>query len=56
MGFGIDRGMLTLFMTVAQGIDWERALMPLFEVSPVAVAGIFDCIFVFLVDSAFTLM
>eukprot|EP00435_Cladocopium_sp_Y103_P043417 s3013_g12.t1 len=30
-------GMLTLFMTVSQGIDWQRALMPLFEVSTVAV-------------------
>eukprot|EP00435_Cladocopium_sp_Y103_P026669 s1004_g6.t1 len=33
----VPDSMLTLFMAVAQGMDWQIALMPLFSVSPFAV-------------------
>ena len=35
----VPEAMLTLFMAISGGIDWDDALIPLQEVSPVAVAA-----------------
>eukprot|EP00435_Cladocopium_sp_Y103_P002469 s2627_g1.t1 len=36
----VPEAMLTLFMAISGGIDWDDALIPLQEVSPIAVAAI----------------
>lgn len=36
----VPEAMLTLFMAISGGIDWDDALVPLQEVSPVAVAAL----------------